>query len=597
LTTLQRQPNLLKRREALEKYVKGQVDMFLKSPVTGAALARKREWLEKLGTGPGGHAKDQLRATFRPVPYKISRVDAAAAPIVAAGASSRKAAEAWIREAHGLASAVGGSIKGCCFKSLGSPAEAWKALPVLREEERVSTSHVRAVTTFEAGLAKPLDAKTDPTAYWRLFARLCWKGESKGRPHRLGLGLTCSECGLNFIENPSLTSAIEVVGAGEASKVATQLIQSMESQGVIISDDTFLDLLDAAHKIQKVAASTTPTEPRMEFLAGAGPLDGWPALLQDLQATLAELGPTVTTLQIATAADRFVQAIAEKETFVRGRIGEAAFLSLETLTRKTPRECGNALTTGFLVPFQRWLTGLDPASFKILDTYELSSETKADILVKGMGGHLKPLGETWDLRGLPRSKVEAFVAEVSGYCRSIFPSLRASLTPGGSIMVTYLLRAYVMGSVSRLLDPHVIPGGAVVAGAVEGEQGEGTGLRGLQRAFLACLSRYSTGSRIPSEDEIRLDLEKRAEAEKQKFIRRLDGMTREQRKVELMNKTLGIGEWAVGGTKAIRQYDEDRYEAERTERAQAGLTDYPEAAAATEMDSGYDVVQQDEDGY
>jgi hypothetical protein len=114
---------------------------------------------------------------------------------------------------------------------------------------------------------------------------------------------------------------------------------------------------------------------------------------------------------------------------------------------------------------------------------------------------------------------------------------------------------------------------------------------------LACLSRYSTGSRIPSEDEIRLDLEKRAEAEKQKFIRRLDGMTREQRKVELMNKTLGIGEWAVGGTKAIRQYDEDRYEAERTERAQAGLTDYPEAAAATEMDSGYDVVQQDEDGY
>lgn len=596
LTTLQRQPNLLKRREALEKYVKGQVDMFLKSPAMAAALVRKREWLEKLGTGVTGRAKDQLRATFRPVPYKVSVAEAAAAPIAAAGATPRKAAEAWIRDAHGLASVPGSaaSVKGCCFKPLGAPAEAWKGLPALSDAVGRSTASGRAVTTFEAGLVKPLDAKTDPAAYWRLFARLCWRGESKGRPHQLGIGLTCGECGLNFIENPSLTAAIEVVGADEASKAATQLIQNMETQGVVISDETFLDLLDAAHRVQKAGAAPPPVAPRLEFLAGPGPLDGWPALLQELQVTLAELGPAATTLQIATAADRFVQVITERETFVRGRIGEAAFASLETLTKKTPRECGNALTTGFVVPFQRWLTGLDPASFKILDTYELSTETKADILVKGMGAHLRPLGETWDLRGLARSKAAAFVAEVGGYCRSIFPALRASLTPGGSVMVTYLLRAYVMGSAARLLDPHVVPVGEATDDAGQ----EGTGLRGLQRAFLTCLSRYSVGSRIPSEDEIRLDLEKRAEAEKQKFIKRLDGMTREQRKVELMNKTLGIGEWAVGGTKAIRQYDEDRYEAERTERAQAGLTDYPEAAAAeAAMDSGYDVDQQGEDDY
>ena len=60
-----------------------------------------------------------------------------------------------------------------------------------------------------------------------------------------------------------------------------------------------------------------------------------------------------------------------------------------------------------------------------------------------------------------------------------------------------------------------------------------------------------------------------------------------------MNKSLGIGEWAVGGTKAIREYDEDRYEAERTERAQAGLVDYPEVGA----EEGYDHVDQAEDDY
>ena len=574
MTTLQRQPNLMKRKEALEKYVKGQVDAFLKSPTVQTRLLRKREYQVKTGVS----AKDQLSPTFRPAYYTVE--EAAAQPIVA-GASPRKSAEAWIRLAHGLSTG-----KGCCFKPLNSPADAWKTLPVLTETP-VAQKGVRAITTFEAGISKPLDAKTDPDAYWRLFARLCWRGETKGHPHQLGIGLTCGQCGLNFTENPSLTAASEVVGKEEAAKAATQMIQHMQTQGVVISETTFLDLLDASHRVQKTESKPPPVAPRMEFLAGHGPLDGWPALLHDLQLALTELGASATQLQIATAAERLVHAITEKELFVRDRIGAPAFALLETLTTKSPRECGNALMTGFVVPFQRWVSGLDPASFKILDTYELSSETIDDILVKGLGQHLKPLGDS-DLKGLARSKAVAFITEVSDYCRRVFPALRVNLTPGGSVMIVYLLRAYVMGSVARLLDPHNVP-----AGEGDGE-GEGTGLRGLQRAFLTCLSRYSQGSRIPTENEIRLDLEKRAEAEKQKFIQRLDKMTREQRKVELVNKTLGIGEWAVGGTKAIRQYDPERYEAERTERAQAGLTDYPVADA---MDSGYDHVQMEEDAY
>ena len=489
-------------------------------------------------------------------------------------------------------------MKGCCFKSLSAPAEAWAGLPALAERVEARRSDVRAVTTFEAGIAKPLDAKTDPAAYWRLFSRLCWRGESKGRPHQLGIGLTCGECGLNFIENPSLTAAAEVIGQEQAAKLSTQLIQHMETQGVVIDEDTFLDLLDTAHRVQKTEASVVPPPPRFEFPTGVGPLDGWPILLTEVQTALSELGPTATTLQVATAAEKLVRAIAEKELFIRERIGAEAFARLETLTTKTARECGNAVMTGFVVPFQRWLTSVNQSSFKILDSYELSPETVADILVKGMGVHLRPLGETSSLTGLARAKAAGFVAEVSEYCRSIFPVLRASLTPGGSVMIVYLLRAYVMGSVARLLDPHDVPGSAAAA-APEGEE-EGVGLRGLQRAFLTCLTRYSTGSRIPTEDEIRLDLEKRAEAEKQKFIKRLDGMTREQRRVDLAEKAIGIGVWAIGGSKKLRTYDADRYEEERNERALAGLTDYADtdaAAAAAALDSGYDNEQQKEDDY
>jgi hypothetical protein len=364
----------------------------------------------------------------------------------------------------------------------------------------------------------------------------------------------------------------------------------MEGQGVIITEGTFTDLLDAAHRSQSVVKTVKPEAPipTFEVFEGYVPLEGWSDMLLRLQVSLAELGPEVSALQIATASEDLVRAIGEKEAFIRERIGTAAFTALETFITKTPRECGHSLMTAFLVPFQRWCSGLDSKTFNILDSYELSKQTKDDIIGKGLANHIKSLGEPWQLKGLARAKVLVFIKELSGYCRHVFPSLREGLTPGGAMMVTYLLRAYVMGAVHRLLDPHDVPE------EVEEDEGqEGTGLRGLQRAFVQCLSRYSQGSRIPSDDEIRMDLEKRAEAEKQKFIKRLDKMSREQRKVELMNKALGIGEWAVGGTRAIREYGEERYEAERVEREEAGLVDYPEAGA----EEGYDHNQQGEDEY
>ena len=586
LTSLQRQPNLLKRRDAFLTFVKGQVDGFMKSPTVQATLARKREDIEKIGARVGtGKTRDQLRGSFRPVPFKVSVAEAAAEPIVAAGASPRKAAEAWIRTAHGLAS-------GGVFKSISRPTDAWSEMPKLDPRAGGGAAGVRAVTAFTANIVKPLDAAADPETYWRLFANLCWKGETKGQPHKLGIGLTCGECGLNFEEAPVLTAAREVVGAEEAARVASKLVRHMETQGVIISEGTFTELLDAAHRadaVSKVVKHDAPI-PTFEVFEGYVPLEGWSDMLLRLQVSLAELGTEATSLQIATASEDLVRAIGEKEAFIRERIGVAAFTALETFTTKTPRECGNALMTAFLVPFQRWISGLDSKTFRMLDSYELSKETMDDIVGKGLVNHIKALGEPWQLKGLPRAKAVVFVKELSGYCRNAFPSMREGLTPGGSMMVTYLLRAYVMGAVQRFLDPHIVPAEVVEEAAGEDE---GTGLRGLQRSFLQCVSRYSQGSRIPNEEEIRLDLEKRAEAEKQKFIKRLDKMSREQRKVELMNKSLGIGEWAVGGTKAIREYDEDRYEAERTERAQAGLVDYPEVGA----EEGYDHVDQAEDDY
>ena len=99
-------------------------------------------------------------------------------------------------------------------------------------------------------------------------------------------------------------------------------------------------------------------------------------------------------------------------------------------------------------------------------------------------------------------------------------------------------------------------------------------MKQLLRAVAVSLSKYAKGSYIPTDIEIKLTLEKRQEAENQKFIKELDLMTKDRRQVELVNKRIGLGKWAVGGTKAIMQYDPARYLEEQLEREQAGIVDY-----------------------
>ena len=149
-------------------------------------------------------------------------------------------------------------------------------------------------------------------------------------------------------------------------------------------------------------------------------------------------------------------------------------------------------------------------------------------------------------------------------------------------MVQYLVRAYLMSAVASFIDPHQIPSSAEGREGREGDEGDADTLniKLIYKGLSQALTKFAVGSKIPSEEEIRIGLEQRAEKEKQVYLSKLERMTREERRVELVLKGLGMGDWAVGGTKAIRQYDADRYEAERAERAAAGIMDYPGTGGA-----------------
>jgi hypothetical protein len=316
------------------------------------------------------------------------------------------------------------------------------------------------------------------------------------------------------------------------------------------------------------------------LLAQTEAFEGWAEIVANLQVTLAELGPGASKIQIAKAAEQLVQKISEKEDFIRGRLGADVFRYVESLTKKSPREAGEAVSAFLLVPFKRWLAGLQPSTFQILKSYELSNDTSSDIMVRGLGAYLKTVGDEVELKGLLLRKVRRFVEDLSELCKNIFTSVRSILIPGGEMMTGYLMRAYIMGTIQRFVDPHFIPEG------IEELDGEGgaVNMKVLYKAVAQAMTKYAVGSKVPTEGEIRTSLEKRVEKEKQQFIGEMDKMTRDRRKVELTLKNLGMGKWAAGGGKAIRQYDPERYEVERAERAAAGITDYADIGGANAAD-------------
>jgi hypothetical protein len=76
-------------------------------------------------------------------------------------------------------------------------------------------------------------------------------------------------------------------------------------------------------------------------------------------------------------------------------------------------------------------------------------------------------------------------------------------------------------------------------------------------------------------EQIRELIAKRNELEKVNIIKKMNDMSRAGKDIEKIKMKLGIGEWAVGGTKAVYAYDQDRYDIEREQRAQAGIIDFP----------------------
>jgi hypothetical protein len=145
--------------------------------------------------------------------------------------------------------------------------------------------------------------------------------------------------------------------------------------------------------------------------------------------------------------------------------------------------------------------------------------------------------------------------------------------PGRRLTLEYIQRIFFYGPLSIMVNSFHIPKNAVIRSAVK-EIGNNS-IDYLRLIIRTSLENFVKQRLLYDDTKIKDMIAVQAEKERVHVLKEFDKLTDEERAIEKLNKKLGIGKWAVGGTKLIYAYDKDYYDQERLRRLDAGMIDFP----------------------
>jgi hypothetical protein len=184
-------------------------------------------------------------------------------------------------------------------------------------------------------------------------------------------------------------------------------------------------------------------------------------------------------------------------------------------------------------------------------------------------------------------------------------TLRPLQIPGGAQTYNYFLKFCLYAPLANFVDPNTLP--IVLNEGVELPESQVEQQALFPARFVSEMSARFKGEGFNlTPERIREMIAERNEKEKSNIIKKMTDMSRAAKEIEMIKMKLGLGEWAVGGTKGVYAYDQDRYDIEREQRAEAGIVDFPghgpegvgDAMAGMPVDGlGYYQTAGDEAGY
>jgi hypothetical protein len=368
--------------------------------------------------------------------------------------------------------------------------------------------------------------------------------------------------------------------------VDTEGKSALASQNIVTGTDEFTKLLDTIHRVNnvdsiKIVEQDSVREIMSQFGAAIPPpLPGWGEIIQKTTDGFLQLPPDADRGDIAIAMGPLSDAASESERIIQERLTDATYQTIiEEIVKLSWMNFFQVIQTYFITPFERLLTQFMDTSLFI--PIELKKALSEDHVMKDLLPILqndsqiikaKESDIQKDSLSLARSKLRYFVEQLSELL-SFKNKIRPIVVPGREKSLVYIQRAMLYGPLATMINPSEIPPGTEIKSSVK-SIGDPS-MRFLLELVALTLNKYKRERISFNDQEIKELIAVRNEKERVNVIAEFNKLTDEERAVELMNKRLGLGKWAVGGTKLIYAYDKDYYDLERQKREAAGIIDFP----------------------
>jgi len=598
-------------------------------PSTQIALEKKREYLKEIFGKESDTGRPSEKLPYRFLPPIESSVEAAVAtaaePVVPEaainGIADSSLALNWIRAANKIVKINARIVQnspftetGCCFTRIENPGQFWYEkrgeLPPLPARQKIKFALAKQSWFFVPFVARELvktEVETPINLAYKIFGRICWKGVRIGQPHELGFDGKCDWCDIQ-IPIEVLYPDVDKVGKPVVGDNALQ--DTFTEQGIPITKESFESLLQANHTVNSFKSYLPPKPQESGLILNAigsiqpEPIQEWKDRVASAISRISLLKEGAAGAEIADAVEDIAAAVSLAEANVTKRIGEDAYGVVLSMFNESVTNVFEVVKSCFIIPIQRIITVYDTDQLKVHRQYDLSKDHELDIFTI-LKQHTKISSsinrDTLGDYGL--AKYRYYIDQMSAILKMV-SELKTSRIAYGTYILPYIARALVMGPLADLLDPNKTPSDSIVAGLSAGKSA-----KSIIVTVRALIQQYMKEKLSYSPDLIREKIAKADEKELDSFIDDLDKMTDDDKKLELIRKSLGLGRWAIGGSKLIYSYDPDQYDKERESRLdqyQAEPTDRSQGREAdkfgifsfkndyTERDGGYDFVFYDE---
>jgi hypothetical protein len=564
--------------------------------IVQSRLQSKRKYLEEMKNHKSNYPIDQIFASFLPEQVLLRKEDAAneaIVPEVAARMGNKgqtSLMKMWIRQAHQLAQETVSLVRGsplieatCCTVKLQEPESFWASQGELPE---LPPRHLQPnkqgsflLTEFHPREAEAGVVEAEKDLYYRLFLKCCYDGPRKGHAHEPGLTNKCTWCGFEFPEHPS------IMKAEEEGKPA------LANQDVNTDTGAFVDLLDTIHNVNEV----TPVEPMiastMEIamlelaVVEPAPIDGWEDIMVKTIEGLKQLGNSMDKQEIAHALIELADASREqilivKEKFKKNKEFDELF---DVITSLSWVDFFNVIRVYFIVPFKRLLSNFDAKYWNV--PIELVDELSKDHVEKYLNPILYNEIQSFVKRNFTMLEqndaiqqgavplMSAYVEQMS-VLLPFMNSIRPGMVPGGNMTLRYIQKCIFYGPLATMFTTSPESSSLL----------KGIPMQFILQLVADSIVKFNRERMSYDEKTIREKIAIRDEKERTNVIKEFDKLTPEERAVELTNKKIGLGKWAVGGSKLIYAYDKDYFDQERQKRLDAGIIDFPGHADGSMFD-------------